>query len=105
MSESTPDPIGRVERMEQLLQGIGNDVAETKRSTEQIRSEFQGFRNDIMGNEATGSRGIVWRLTHLEDKVTTHDKRLTKVEKMVYGIMLVAGAVTVVIQVLNYLKV
>lgn len=90
--------------MEQLLQGIGNDVAETKRSTEQIRTEFQGFRNDIMGNEATGSRGVVWRVNHLESKVSNHEGRLSKVEKLVYGILLVAGSVTVIIQILNYLK-
>lgn len=102
MSEEKNDPIGRVERMEQTLSKIGEDVAETKRSTEQLSTEFRGFRQDIMGNEATGSRGVVWRVNHLESKVSNHEGRLSKVEKLVYGILLVAGSVTVIIQILNY---
>lgn len=104
MSAESTDPIGRVERMEQTLSKIGEDVAETKRSTEQLSNEFRGFRQDIMGNEATGSRGVVWRVNHLESKVSNHEGRLSKVEKLVYGILLVAGSVTVIIQILNYLK-
>lgn len=104
MSAESTDPIGRVERMEQTLSRIGDDVAETKRSTEQLSNEFRGFRQDIMGNEATGSRGVVWRVNHLESKVSNHEGRLSKVEKLVYGILLVAGSVTVIIQILNYLK-
>lgn len=104
MSEKDTEQIGRVERMEQTLSRIGDDVADTKRSTEQIRAEFQAFRSDIMGNEATGSRGVVWRVNHLESKVSNHEGRLSKVEKLVYGILLVAGSVTVIIQILNYLK-
>lgn len=100
----TDETTGRVQRMEEALMRIADDVADTKKSTEEIRTEFQAFRNDIMGNEATGSRGIVWRLGHLEGKVSGHEQRLTKVEKLVYGILLVAGSVTVLIQILNYFK-
>jgi hypothetical protein len=106
MSDNKPEVNegGRVERMEQTLMRILDDVSATKKSTERIGSDFDKFRAEIMGNERTGSRGLVWRLRHLENKVQIHDKRLTKIEKLVYGILLVAGSVTVIVQILLYIK-
>lgn len=88
---------GRIKRIEETLEEIRSAVSETNGSTQKMSQEFQAFKQAIMGDETTGSRGIVWRMNYLEGKVS-------RMEKLVYGMAAIAGSIFTIVQILDYLK-